>query len=273
MRQVFLAAVMAAVMTGSALGQDLYVRTGAGSQIGVSVTDVEGTEKAARGVVIQEVRAGTPAERAGLRTGDVVVEFDGEAVRSVRQFTRIVQESKAERPVTAVVMRNGSRQSLSVTPQAGQQSSLFSLVPPGAGADRRQPLRNPPNFNFDLGNRFNEPLQLFSLTNPRRIGAELTPLSDQLADYFGVKNGALVSSVDANSAAATAGLKSGDVIIAINGRAVDTPADVTAAIREANSGASLEIRVMRDKKELTLKTTIPDTPQRQRLQLNDRIRL
>jgi serine protease Do len=70
---------------------------GRGSQIGVTIRDVEdGDAKAGKmagqgGVVIDDVAEDSPASKAGLKKGDIVVEFDGERVRSVRQFTRLVQ--------------------------------------------------------------------------------------------------------------------------------------------------------------------------------------
>ena len=83
----------------------------------------------------------------------------------------------------------------------------------------------------------------------------MTPLTGQLADYFGVKRGVLVSSVDVNSPAARAGLKAGDVITAINGQAVDTPSDVRRALRDAGTRGTLDLRVTREHKELTLGAT------------------
>jgi S1-C subfamily serine protease len=78
-------------------------------------------------------------------------------------------------------------------------------------------------------------------------------LGDQLADYFGVKGGALVASVGANTPAADAGLKAGDVITAIDGRSVTTAADIAAALREARAGEGVDISVTRDRKPLMLK--------------------
>ena len=51
-----------------------------------------------------------------------------------------------------------------------------------------------------------------SFGDRQRLGVQLLPLSDQLATYFGVKDGVLVASVEADSPAARAGLKAGDVI-------------------------------------------------------------
>src|SRR5687767_5338202 len=75
---------------------------GPGSSIGVIVRD-QTSDPA--GVLIEDVREGTPARRAGLEKGDVVVEFDNEPVRSVRQFTRVVRETAPGRAVKMTVLR------------------------------------------------------------------------------------------------------------------------------------------------------------------------
>ena len=85
----------------------LEVIGGRGSQVGVSVRDVGTDDKAQNGVVVEEVATESPAEKAGIKKGDVITEFDGERVRSVRQFTRLVQETPAGRKAQTVVMRDG----------------------------------------------------------------------------------------------------------------------------------------------------------------------
>src|SRR6266581_3761152 len=70
------------------------VLAGRGAEIGVSIRDVEASDKSpSGGVVIEEVRKDGPADKAGLKQADVIVAFDGEHVRSARQFTRLVQET------------------------------------------------------------------------------------------------------------------------------------------------------------------------------------
>ena len=91
--------------------QAVRVFGGRGAQIGVSIRDFNDDElkagKVTTGVVIEDVEADSPAQKAGFKAGDIVVEFDGERVRSTRQFTRLVQETVAGRAVTAAVTRDG----------------------------------------------------------------------------------------------------------------------------------------------------------------------
>ena len=88
---------------------------------------------------------------------------------------------------------------------------------------------------------------------------ELTP---ELAAYFGVKDGVLVASVTADSPAAKAGIKAGDVITTVNDKAVTTAGELIGQIGE--KGGEVTIGLTRDKKPLTLKATIeaPKTPGR-----------
>lgn len=225
-----------------------------GGEIGVSVREVRTEELGAAkleqpgGVFIQDVREGGPAARGGLRSGDIVVEFDGERVRGVRHFSRLVLETPPRRTVRAVIIRNGTRQSIDIVPDT---SRGMAMVLPEIGREIEGTLRALPrdfDFDFDLEPRA-----------PRaRFGVTLTPLGDQLASYFGVQEGVLVSAVDANSPAAQAGIKAGDVITAINGKAVDQARDVTGSIRSADPGSTLEIRLVRDRKEMTVKATLPE---------------
>ena len=198
--------------------------------LGIRVHDV------ANGVAVDEVTPESAAARAGLRAGDVVVEFDGERVRSAQQFTRLVQETPPGREVSALIQRDGTTQKVQLTPEQRRLWPDLQLRDDLRALPGDRLLQVPPRpFAFD-GNR---------------LGTTLMPLNGQLAEYFGVKEGVLVSSVDGGSAAAKAGLRAGDVIISVNGRPVRTPADVRMAMTGA-SGAVLDLRIVREKRELTL---------------------
>jgi serine protease Do len=292
-RAAFAAALVAAAGVGAAVWPPAHAQTparapraieilGRGSQIGVTIRDVEEADAktnkmtAPMGVVIEEVREDSPAAKAGLKKGDIVVEFDGERVRSVRQFTRLVQETPPGRRTQASVMRDGQRVNVTVEPREGDGFNVFgdgnnlsvlrdftgdfpfdiprpaAPVPPAAP---KPPV--PPAFpDFDT----------FVWRSGNTLGITVGDLSEQLAQYFGTKEGVLVTSVADNSAASKAGIKAGDVITSLNGSEVTTPSDLRRRIQRLQDGDEFTLGVVRDKKALTLKgkaeTTRPKSTHR-----------
>ena len=232
---------------------NLMMLDGRGSQLGVVVSDVGVTQDA--GVKVDEVTADSAAAKAGLKAGDIVVEFDGERVRSARQFTRLVQETPDGRTVKIAVLRGGNKQTLEATPEARSFSWDMAI---DSDRIRREVDRSigdlPRSFSFRTpdGAGTTE----FRMRSSRaRLGVSLQELSPDLANYFGATNGgALVSSVTKESAAEKAGLKAGDVITAVNGDRVNSGRDV---IRELEGAAGeVTLGVVRDKKEITVKVGI-----------------
>jgi S1-C subfamily serine protease len=71
-----------------------------------------------QGVKLSGVRAGGPADKAGLKGGDVIVEFAGTKIANIYDYTYAMDAVKIGQPVTVVVLRNGERVSLTVTPEA-----------------------------------------------------------------------------------------------------------------------------------------------------------
>ena len=234
---------------------------GRGSQIGVMVSDLEGAGTA--GVRIDGVDDGSPAAKAGLREGDVVVEFDGERVRSARQLSRLVQETPDGRAVKMTVTRGDARQTVEVTPEAATAAwnigvngdELRAEVERGLQGLRLPELRGP-MFDFRLD----------GMPGPGargRLGVQVEALSDQLGDYFGVKGGGvLVSSVSAASPAEKAGLKAGDVITAVNGTAVRDAGELVQELRDAGDSREVRLDIVRDKQPSTVTATLeaPSSP-------------
>jgi S1-C subfamily serine protease len=95
---------------------------------------------------------------------------------------------------------------------------------------------------------------------PGTLGVSVQRMTRELAEYFGARDGVLVTSVSPDSAAAKAGLRAGDVITSLNGASVDSPSELRRRVREARSG-EVTIGVVRDKKTLSLKATL-ETPER-----------
>jgi serine protease Do len=244
---------------------NVMVLDGRGTQLGVMISDVDATDAA--GVRIDEVNPDSPAEKAGLKEGDVVIEYDGERVRSARQFTRLVQETPDGRTVKIAVMRNGQKQVVDATPD---NRASFDV---GIDADRlrddiERGLRDfrfePPVFDFRFDDRgprrfeYRLPEMVMPFMGSRgRLGVTVQSLTPELEEYFGAKNGGvLVSSVAQDSAASRAGLKAGDVITSINGERVADSGDLMRELRDLSG--EVTIAVLRDKKELTLKTVIDE---------------
>jgi serine protease Do len=243
---------------------DLEVFGGGGSRIGVAVRDVDQAdvtrEKLAglAGAVVEEVRSATPAAKAGLKSGDVIVSFDGERVRSARQLERLVAETPAGRSVRVAVQRGGSKVDLDVTPEAPANAfhGPFSFEPEG-GLTQTFPKverfrRGVPamEFNFDGPEKFHG---WNLMPGQGRLGVQVQELSDQLASYFGVKSGVLVADVDEGSAADKAGVKAGDIITAVNGQDVSDPMELRREVGKTDEGRATDLSVVRDKKTLTLK--------------------
>lgn len=245
--------VAAAQGRGRGPGPDLSLLQGGGGGLGVTVRDLTPDEarRAALdrpgGVFVERVREESAASRAGIRSGDIIVEFDGERIRGVLHFSRLVLETPAGRAVRATVARDGARQTIEVTPEEG--SGLQALLPEIRREIERR-FRSLPD-DLELG-----PL-LPQRGTRASLGVTLTSVSEQLAAYFGVKNGALVTDVDADSAASRAGIRAGDVLTSVAGRSIATPADVAAALRGTDS-STIDIVLMRDRREVTVKATLPD---------------
>ncbi len=255
---VFAPAAGAQVRVQSGQGsQAVTVFTGTGSVLGVSVRDLSAEEIAAArlpqpgGAVVEEVREESPAARGGLQRADIVVEFDGERVRSRQHLARLVQETPPGRTVAAVVLRDGSRRTLNITPEARTGMTIDALS--DLGRDIERSLRTLPRaFSMEL----DVPRSVVLMT-PGRLGATLLPLDRQLAQYFGAAEGVLVSSVDPDTPASRAGLRAGDVITAVNQRQVSRVSDVSDEVRKAPAESALEFRVTREKTETALVVTLP----------------
>ncbi len=106
---------------------------GGGPRLGVQIRDIEKDELAKlklpspNGVAVVEVTKDSAAEKAGVKANDVIVQFDGENVRSTQQLTRLVRETAPARSVKMVVMRDGKRMELDVTP-AGPPAPVDVLI-------------------------------------------------------------------------------------------------------------------------------------------------
>lgn len=234
-----------------------------GSYLGVGVRDIDAESKKTlnlkeeRGAEITSVEPDSPAAKAGLKQGDVVLEYSGQRIESTQQFIRLVRETPAGREVKINVSRAGSPITISARPDEGKNrfqagGPRIITVPnfpgpgfPGAGVQGR-------TFTIDI------PRAMMSWTSGS-LGIEAETLDSQLAEFFGVKQGVLVRSVAKNTPAEKAGLRAGDVIVKVDETKVIAPREVSSAIRSHSSNGNkkpLPLTIVREKKETTLSVNL-----------------
>jgi serine protease Do len=220
-----------------------------GSYLGVNLAEID-SKRAAElklkepyGVEITRVEEGSPADKAGLKAGDVAIEYNGEHVEGMEQFGRLVRETPTGRDVKLLISRNGATQSIVATLATRKLRSVGGNFGPGV----ELPEIHIPDMP-----------QIFTTLRSPLLGVEAESLGSQLATYFGVKQGVLVRSVLKDTAAEKAGMKAGDVVTNVDGSAVSTPSELSSAIRSASSKKTFPIEVMRDHKEMSVNVTIED---------------
>jgi serine protease Do len=253
------------------------IRAG-GGKLGVRLDDVDKDDvtrlklAAERGAIVKSVSADTPAEKAGIKEGDVIVRYEGETVQSAAQLARLVRETPGGRTVAIDVSRGGAVQRLSATlAEGGDRARLGvfgdfdieiphieGLVPPAPPVPPVPPVADV--FRFDgKGRSF-----LFREGGPRRLGIEYQELTDQLAAYFKVERGVLVTSVDEDGPAGKGGLKAGDVIVKFGGEAIEDAADLRDQVRKAEGGQDVTVTVQRDGRLVDLQVRLRSSEKRLR---------
>jgi serine protease Do len=228
-----------------------------GTYLGVGVQDVDADRakalklKEVRGAEVTMVNEGTPAAKAGIKVGDVILEYNGQQVQGKEELQRLVRETPAGRQVKISVWRNGAPVTVTATVEEG-------MIPnPDAEGNWSFPNFNitpmPPMPTIDIP-------RMLTTIQSSALGVECEPLgsNSQLAEFFGVKDGVLVRSVTHNSAADKAGLKAGDVIVKIGDTHIANTRDLTAAIHMNQGKATLAMTVVRNHHEMPLNVTLED---------------
>ena len=224
-----------------------------GSYIGVGVMDV--TDQAAReiglvdphGVEISSIADGGPAEQAGLQPGDIVLTYRGERVNGYEHFARLVRETPSGRTVELGIVREGARQSLQV--EIGRRATHASVKRTIEAVKGHIGEVLPGDWHFRSSLDF--PKVRMNVSN-RRLGIEMESLDGQLAAFFGVERGVLLRSVRDGSTAAAAGLRAGDVIVSVDGRAVHDADQVGRAMSQSDS-QTLALEIVRDREKTSLR--------------------
>ncbi len=187
-----------------------------------------------KGALVAGIIKGGPVEKGEIKTGDVIVKFDGRDVLEMRDLPRAVAESPVGKAVDVVIIRDGKEQTVQVTLgrlEDGEHAASAAATP---GADEIVP-----ESEMEEGTDQTEPPA--ADTKPatdKVLGMTLTTLDDASRTTYGISadvEGVVISDVDPQSAAAERRVASGDVIVEIGQEAMKTPDDVSARIEELKS--------------------------------------
>lgn len=196
--------------------------------LGVYLKELDQTTREAidfqgSGVLVQEVVGGSPAEKGGIKAGDIITRYQGIAPQDVATLRRMIAGSEVGATVNIEVWRDGKTKTLSVVldkrPEGEEEIEEEEWSPP-------------------------EPRKVAYLgVSGRTIEGEIA------REYFGVEKGALVEDVVEGSPAASAGLKSGDVITKLGDQTISTYSELVEAIRDHKPGDKVNIEYLRKGKK------------------------
>src|SRR5882672_5280839 len=170
--------------------------------------------KRAEGALVAEPQAGSPAAKAGIKSGDVIVAVNGEPVRDARTLARRISSMAPGTSVKLSVYRGNKEEQLSLV--------LGELPKERQARASTEENRDTPS------------------TDLPRLGLSLAPAAG-VSGSGG--QGVVVTQVEQDGAAAAHGFKTGDVILDVGGKTVNAPADVRRALTDAKSGGRRTVLV------------------------------
>jgi serine protease Do len=229
---------------------EIFLLNAGAVHLGVTLSDVTADKAqelklpAAAGAIVNSVQKDSAAAKAGLEVGDAIIEFDGIHVRSSAELRRLIRETPAGRPVEIKIVRDGKTRVLSAKLQATSNHFNYNFNMPEVHIP---PITVPeihiPPIDFNWGHR-------------ATLGISADDLTPQLAQYFGVAGGkgVLISEVTKGSAADKAGLKAGDVIVQVNGKAVCDVEELRSALNDnfTSDTRKVSLTIVRDHHEQTV---------------------
>ncbi|MDI6845956.1 MAG: PDZ domain-containing protein [Candidatus Saccharicenans sp.] len=209
-------------------------------------------------VFITQVEEKSPAEQARLKPGDRILKIGGREIVSSDQLVAEIRSRRPGQEVNLSIETDGETREVKVklgsVPEEQARRELELRFP--------ELFRNLPKFperpvlpEFPGGEKFE-----FGFEHYRYIGVYIEQLNPELSKYFGVPEGRglLIARVNAGSPAEKAGLKVGDVIIAADGRRVETLEALTDEIQKKKKGEKISLEIIRDKKKMRLEVEVAE---------------
>ncbi|HTS26126.1 MAG TPA: Do family serine endopeptidase [Bryobacteraceae bacterium] len=169
--------------------------------------------KEPRGVVINSVTPGGPADKAGLKTGDVILQLNGKDVNDTNTLRNEIASAGPGTEVTLTVLHDGKQEQV--------KARLVELTANGARPGEEQGGGD---------------------ATGSKLGISVVPLTPDILQQLGLRRGTqgvAVESVDPSGPAAQAGIQTGDVIQEVNRQPVRSPSDIASALQKSGDRAPL----------------------------------
>jgi serine protease Do len=179
------------------------------------------------GVLVSSVTEGSPAERAGIKTGDIITDYDGRKVERASDLPRAVAGTPVGRDVKLNVVRDGKPVTLTARVEALDAKEAAAE---GDSGEKAKPA----------------------------LGLAVQPLTPALAQQLGVRatQGLVVQNVMEGSPAAEAGFERGDVIVEVNKKPVKSVSELRESVAKNGKGSPMLFRVQRQDASLFLTVTV-----------------
>ena len=202
--------------------------------LGVSIQDVDrnladsfGLERPS-GALIVQVGKDSPADRAGIQSGDVIVKFADETIETSADLPHVVGLIAPGTKVTAVIVRDG-KEKVVAAEVGGLGADDIARVDSGVSADGSLSL----------------------------LGMTVTELEPAMLSELGLAGGAMISDVELDSPADAAGVRVGDILTRFGNQPVSRVSDLSAAAEGLIPGSSVPMRLIRGRSPLFIGIRIP----------------
>src|SRR5438552_3260220 len=217
-------------------------------RIGVVVRTDASPETDKIGAKIEGVTPGGPADKAGLKVGDVITKFNGTSLAAAK--TEDEDESGPGRKLVELARKLAPDDTVQVEYRRGNDTKQATLVAADLGSRFRMEMPGPPDIAVApmVGMRHFEAFG--------RAGGYLAPVSlnSDLGEYFGTKEGVLVVKAPADS---TLPVRGGDVITSIGGRKPANPSHAMRILRRYEQGETASTETLRQQKRMTVAWKVP----------------
>ena len=198
----------------------------AGLREAMKLGDVEG-------VLVADVEEGSPAEKAGIKAGDIILEVDNKETPSPGKLFKTIRKHDPGDEVDVIIWRDGKKKTVKAKLTESDHLESWVMAPDAL-----------------------KDVFLMKHLRGAFLGVSTMDLeTDDLAEYFGVKagDGALVMQVVEESAAEEAGIKAGDVITSVGDEKVTGPSKLVEAIAEYEPGDNVDVSLIRKGKKMKIR--------------------